>query len=199
MSDQASQSAVNPAALRATLRRRCIALRMALPAHTHAQASRHILDCLQAFLLPWPRGVIAFCAALRGEVDCQPLIETLLAGGWQAAMPVVIDRAFPMVFRPWTPDAAMTVDPHGIPVPDTTESVVPDIVLLPLVAFDQAGYRLGYGGGYFDRTLAAASPRPLAVGVGFACCEVDDICPENHDMRLDFVVTEHGLRQIEPA
>jgi 5,10-methenyltetrahydrofolate synthetase len=93
----------------------------------------------------------------------------------------------------------MTIDPHGIPVPDTTASVQPDIVLLPLLAFDAAGYRLGYGGGYFDRTLANAMPRPLAVGVGFDLNAVATTWPGQHDIPLDVVVTESGVHPRSPG
>jgi 5,10-methenyltetrahydrofolate synthetase len=87
----------------------------------------------------------------------------------------------------------MSEDRHGIPIPGGGPAIDPDIVLLPLVAFDTAGYRLGYGGGYFDRTLAARVPRPLAIGVGFELGRVADIRPQGHDVRLDAVVTEAGV------
>jgi 5-formyltetrahydrofolate cyclo-ligase len=78
--------------------------------------------------------------------------------------------------------------------------LMPDLILLPLNGFDAAGYRLGYGGGYFDRTLAALSPRPLAVGVGFEINRLDSIQPESHDQRLDWIVTEAGaFRPVDAA
>lgn len=83
-------------------------------------------------------------------------------------------------------------DRYGIPTPVTGDFMQPDLILLPLNGFDAAGYRLGYGGGYFDRTLAALSPRPLAVGVGFEVNRLPSIRPESHDQRLDWVVTEAG-------
>lgn len=86
----------------------------------------------------------------------------------------------------------MTTDRHGIPIPAGDGSLHPEVVLLPLVAFDADGYRIGYGGGYFDRTLAAMSPRPLAIGVGFELARVDSTGPQAHDIRLDVIVTEAG-------
>lgn len=86
----------------------------------------------------------------------------------------------------------MTTDRHGIPIPAGDGSLHPEVVLLPLVAFDADGYRIGYGGGYFDRTLAAMSPRPLAIGVGFELARVDSTGPQAHDIRLDVIVTETG-------
>jgi 5,10-methenyltetrahydrofolate synthetase len=98
-----------------------------------------------------------------------------------------------MIFRRWTPDTEMALDRHGIPIPATGEELRPDVVLLPLVAFDPQGFRLGYGGGYFDRTLAAMVPRPLAIGVGFELGRVADIRPQAHDIPLDATLTEAGI------
>lgn len=86
----------------------------------------------------------------------------------------------------------MTIDRHAIPIPADGAVLVPDVVLLPLVAFDRRGFRLGYGGGYFDRTLAAIVPRPFTVGIGFEIARVDTIQPQQHDIPLDAVVTEAG-------
>jgi 5,10-methenyltetrahydrofolate synthetase len=109
-------------------------------------------------------------------------------------MPVVEAIAAPMTFRPWTPTTAMGVDPYGIPIPAAaTVSPPPDIVLLPLVAFDASGFRLGYGGGYFDRTLAALPERPAAWGVGFELARTEALRPQPHDIPLDLIVTERGI------
>lgn len=196
MTDQLRQTAVNPDALRATLRREKIAARLALSPAAHRASNVAIQHHLTEFLLPLRTGTIAFCMPIRAEVDCRPLAEHLLALGWQAAMPVVSQLNAPMEFRAWWPEAPMTADPYGIPVPATDVSAHPDVMLLPLVAFDAAGYRLGYGGGYFDRTLAAMKPRPLAIGVGFDLAAVKNIHPEPHDIPLDLVVTESGIRWI---
>lgn len=194
MTDQPRQTAVNPDALRATLRREKIAARMAMPAAAHRSASVAIRHHLTEFLLPLRVGTIAFCMPIRAEADCRPLVEHLITLGWRAAMPVVRETDAPLEFRGWTPDAPMATDPYGIPIPAAGPLVHPDVILLPLVAFDAAGYRLGYGGGYFDRTLAVMQPRPLAVGVGFDLGAVADIRPEPHDVPLDLIVTESGIR-----
>jgi 5-formyltetrahydrofolate cyclo-ligase len=196
MTDQPLQTAVNPDAVRSALRREMIAARLALPSATQHAASTRILDHLTGLLLPRPAGTIAFCWPIRAEVDCRPLVERLLAAGWRAAMPTVVTVDAPMEFRAWWPEAPMATDPYGIPIPVTAVSPLPDVVLLPLVAFDAAGFRLGYGGGYFDRTLAACVPRPLAIGVGFDLCAVPDIHPGAHDIPLDVIVTESGIRRI---
>ncbi len=196
MTVRPSATAPDPAALRATLRREKIAARLALSAAAHRTASAAIRRHLAELLLPRPAGLLAFCLPIRAEVDCRPLVERLLALGWRAAVPTVVARDAPMAFRAWWPAAPLTVDPHGIPVPATGPAGDPDAILLPLVAFDAAGYRLGYGGGYFDRTLAALQRRPLVVGVGFDLGAVADIRPEWHDVPLDLIVTESGIRWV---
>jgi 5,10-methenyltetrahydrofolate synthetase len=190
LADPSSNQGPDSAAFRSRLRREKIAARMALPADVHELASASIEKRLEVLLADRPPQVIGFCWPLRNEFDCRPLVERLLTSGWRAAQPVVVAPAAPMVFRPWTPATSMTVDRHGIPIPTGGETVTPNVVLLPLVAFDSLGYRIGYGGGYFDRTLAALSPSPFAVGVGFELARVDSVRPEPHDVRLDAIVTE---------
>lgn len=183
---------LDSAAFRARLRRERIAARIALPADQHRRLSQAIEARLETLLADRPPQVIAFCWPLRREFDCRPLVQRLIARGWRAAQPVVLAPATAMVFRPWTPDAPMTEDRHGIPIPAGDQTVTPDVILLPLVAFDARAYRIGYGGGYFDRTLAALSPRPFAIGVGFELAHVESVRPEAHDVRLDAIVTEAG-------
>jgi len=195
MADPSDDQAREVSRFRTELRRAKIAARMALPAAEHARASAHIEAALAARLAGRPR-TIAFCWPMKNEFDCRPLVARLLDAGWQAAQPVVVAPAAAMEFRSWTPGAAMTSDRHGIPVPEAGAFVVPDVVLLPLVAFDDQGYRLGYGGGYFDRTLAGMTPRPLAIGVGFELAHVASVRPQVHDIRLDAIVTETGLRDV---
>src|SRR5690606_38068957 len=112
------------------------------------------------------------------------------------ALPVVERRASPLVFRPWRPGAAMERGHWNIPVPATTETLVPDVVLAPLVGWDAAGYRLGYGGGYFDRTLAAR--QPLAIGVGLQSARLATIYPQPHDIALAAIITECGCQYSSP-
>lgn len=178
---------------RAAQRREKLAARMALDEKVHATLSARIETRLAAFLTPLSPRTLSFCAPVRGEFDARPLVSLLIEHGWQAAMPVVDATNAPMNFRAWTPSSAMDSDRHGMPIPASGETVVPDVVLLPLVAFDPQGFRLGYGGGYFDRTLAVLVPRPLTIGVGFELARVADIRPQAHDMPLDAVVTEAGI------
>lgn len=178
---------------RAALRREKLAARLALDPAAHAALSAALEQHLAALLLPLAPQTLAFCAPVRGEFDARPLASRLIEQGWRAAMPVVTAVDAPMSFRAWTPSSTMGADRYGIPIPADGAAVIPDIVLLPLVAFDAQGFRLGYGGGYFDRTLAAMVPRPQAIGVGFELARVADIRPEAHDIGLDAVVTERGV------
>ena len=141
--------------------------------------------------LPKPR-VAAFCWPIKHEPDVRPLLANWRSADVRAALPVVVAESEALRFREWSPDSRLEADRYGIPTPSTGEWLTPDLILLPLNGFDGAGYRLGYGGGYFDRTLAALSPRPLAVGVGFEINRVASIRPEAHDQQLDWIITENG-------
>jgi len=187
-----SEHTADSSVFRAALRREKLAARLALDANTHATLSARLEAHLAALLNSLPPQTLAFCSPVRGEFDVRPLATLLIERGWQTAMPIVERADAPMSFRGWTPLAAMSTDRHGIPIPADGPQIVPDIVLLPLLAFDTQGFRLGYGGGYFDRTLASLVPRPLAIGVGFELARVADIRPQAHDLRLDAVVTEAG-------
>jgi len=178
---------------RAALRGEKLAARMSLGADSRLALSARIEAHLLQLLTPLAPRTLAYCASVRGEFDAQALVSLLIERGWRAAMPIVEAPDAPMSFRHWTPGVAMNVDRYGIPIPAEGEAVTPDIVLLPLVAFDRQGFRLGYGGGYFDRTLAALVPRPLSIGVGFELARVEDIRPLQHDIRLDAIVTEAGI------
>ena len=180
------------APFRQRLRRERIAARLAMSEAAHARASALIEAALKSVLAARRPRAIGFCWPVRREFDARPLVAELIGRGWRACQPVVVAAAAPMRFLAWTPDAPMTADRHGIPVPATAPCAPPDVLLLPLVAFDGEGYRIGYGGGYFDRTLAALRPRPLAIGVGFEVGRVDSVRPQAHDIRLDLIVTEAG-------
>ena len=177
-------------AWRRGLRREMVARRAALPVAEHdALSARIVAHALAA--LPAPV-VAAFCWPIKHEPDVRALLAAWARAGVRTALPVVVAEGQPLAFREWTPETPLAPDRYGIPTPTTGKWLTPDLILLPLNGFDAAGYRLGYGGGYFDRTLAALAPRPLAVGVGFEINRVDSIRPEAHDQRLDWIVTENG-------
>ncbi|MBZ0126080.1 MAG: 5-formyltetrahydrofolate cyclo-ligase, partial [Rhodocyclaceae bacterium] len=165
MTDPAAADALR--SFRNALRNRLIAAREALPAERHAQLSRQIERHLGALVDALDPAVLAFCWPFRGEFDARALVAARLPGGLRACLPVVVDNGLPLEFREWAPHSEMVEDRYGIHIPARGETLRPDAILMPLNAFDAAGYRLGYGGGYFDRSLAALSPRPRAVGVGF--------------------------------
>lgn len=185
------------ASFRERLRLEKIAAREAMPPAQHASASSAIEARLKSVMAARPPQSIGFCWPVRREFDCRPLVSALVDAGWRACQPVVVKPAAPMQFRGWTPVAPMTADRHGIPVPDMPACAPPDVLLLPLVAFDEQGYRLGYGGGFFDRTLAALDHRPLAIGVGFELGRVATLQPQAHDVRLDMIVTEAGTWRFD--
>lgn len=198
MTEQKEKIPANFAAARAQMRQSLIAARQALPEAERGAIGERINELLWKDLSVRRAGSLGFCWPIRGEVDCRPVVLRLLAAGWRVCMPVVTEIEAPMRFRAWWPAAPMTQDPFGIPVPDTEEVPLPEILLLPLVAFDGAGFRLGYGGGYFDRTLAATSTRPLTLGVGYDNCRVATTHPAAHDVPLDGVVTEAGTQRFAP-
>jgi len=184
-------------AWRRALRREMVARRTALSAAAHDALSARIVEHLLA-VLPVPR-IVAFCWPIKHEPDVRAVVERWSARGALAALPVVVAADAPLAFRLWTNETPLEPDRYGIPTPVASDFVQPDLILLPLNGFDGAGYRLGYGGGYFDRTLAALSPRPLAVGVGFETNRLDSIRPERHDQRLDWIVSEAGSFKISAA
>ena len=131
----------------------------------------------------------------RDEYDPMPLAAWHAGRNGDVALPAVVARAQPLEYRPWTLETPMAPGrfSFGIPEPVNGPSVTPDLLLVPLLGFDAAGYRLGYGGGYFDRTLAAWSERPKTIGVGFELGRMPTIQPQPHDIPLDMIVTEAGV------
>lgn len=192
---------------RRQMRETLVAQRLALTPDAHAALSRAINTHLEAaFALP-AGSMVGFCWPFKNEFDTRFAIRRWRERGAQAALPVVIEKNSPLQFRAWWPGAPLLKGVYDIPYPDGTVLVVPDIAFVPMNGFDEGGYRLGYGGGYFDRTLAAQSPKVVAVGIGFEFARLASIEPQPHDIAMDFVVTEagvhaaspNGLQRLEPA
>lgn len=165
------------------------------PAGDALALSRHFLDC---FALP-AGAVVAGYWPTQDEIDPRPLMLALAGRGHELVLPVVIARAAPLVFRHW--DGATLPPPgrFGIPAPAETATMRrPDVILVPLLAFDARGHRLGYGGGYYDRTLAGwrADGTGLAVGLAFAGQQIDHLTPEPTDQQLDGMATEGAAWRI---
>lgn len=180
----------NPAQRRKSLRAQLLAARAALPEDERARRSARIGAHLAALLGEVGGRTIAVYWPMRAEPDLSAWIGKAAAAGARFALPVVVGRDRPLAFRAWAPSDRVVPGRWNIPEPADGAAVVPDVVVVPLVGFDRAGYRIGYGGGFYDRTLAALQPRPRTVGVGFAVCKVGTIEPQPHDVRLDAIVTE---------
>lgn len=113
--------------------------------------------------------------------------------GGVCALPMVIERHMPLVFRAWRPGDRLQRGVWNIPVPADGPEVTPDIIIAPVVGFDAACYRLGHGGGFFDRTLAAMPWRPRVTGVGYSQLAIRTIYPQPHDVPMDVIVTESSI------
>ena len=174
-------------------RERLLALRQGLPVADRRRCGEQIDAALRALLAEHP-GILGVYWPFRAEFDPRPLIDWAIAAGRTIALPVVVDKKGPLEYRTWRPGEPLVDGVWNIPVPENRGIVTPAIVLAPLVGFDRASYRLGYGGGYFDRTLAALSPRPFAIGIGFDLQQIDTIYPQPFDVPMDVIVTEAGAR-----
>ena len=125
----------------------------------------------------------------RGEPDLRAWGAKAIASGACLALPVVVAKGKPLEFRAWSPGQRLEKGVWNIPVPAGGDKVLPDVVVAPLVGFDDAGYRLGYGGGFYDRTLAAMFTKPLTIGVGFSFAKLQTIYPQWHDVPMDKLIT----------
>lgn len=144
--------------------------------------------------------VISLYSPIGTELDSMPLLHTLHERGVRCALPVIEGNGRPLVFRMWEPDCILEMGPFKALVPAVTAAVlVPDIVITPMLAFDTAGYRLGYGGGFYDRTLQKLRHEKdcRAVGYAYSAQEVDKVVTDAFDQRLDAVVTEKDVRKIK--
>ncbi|GAC1555186.1 MAG: 5-formyltetrahydrofolate cyclo-ligase [Beijerinckiaceae bacterium] len=183
---------MSPVESKAELRRRALERRAAIP-----DDMRQIFAARAApegLALAKARGsrVAAAYWPIRGEADPRPLLAALTAAGLATALPVVVGRGRPLVFRLWRPGDPLIESPLGPSEPTASVAAAePDLLFVPLAAFDRAGHRIGYGAGHYDATLAAlAGKRPLTVGLAFSVQEIDAVPFEPHDHPLAFVLTE---------
>ncbi len=126
---------------------------------------------------------------VRGEIDVRDLALAHLRQGGRVGLPVVVQPGAPVEFWSWIEGAPMRRGIWNIPIPEERVVLQPELLLVPLVGFDPAGYRLGYGGGYYDRTLAGCHPRPHCVGLGYADSRLASIYPQPHDIPMHRIVT----------
>jgi len=179
-------------------RERLIAARLAVPA-AELEAWRLRIDATLERSFPGlARARLAFCWPIKGEYDARHLAKTLRDRGALTALPVVISRQAPLVFREWHPGIELAKGPLDIPYPASSPEVTPQAVLLPMNGWDMQGYRLGYGGGFFDRTLAAARKKPVIIGISFEFARIETIHPQSWDIPMDYVVTERGVYRRDP-
>lgn len=165
------------------------------PAERRQRAARAREQLLAA--VTWPRdAVLAIYWPIRGEIDVLDIARRHIEGGGIAALPVVTRKESAVEFWRWDPLTKMQRGFWNIPVPAEPAPVRPDVLIIPLVGFDAAGYRLGYGGGYYDRTLAQLVPRPLCIGLGHAEAALTSIHPQAHDIPMDFIVTDATAREV---
>jgi 5-formyltetrahydrofolate cyclo-ligase len=179
-------------AQRAELLDRRLAARQAERRQWNEAITNLLVECFP--LLPWM--VVGAYWPYKGEFDPRFAIRHLRARGARAALPVVVEKSAPLQFREWWPGAPMASGVFGLPVPEGTPVLRPHALLIPPVGFDSRGYRLGYGGGYFDRTLAAMEIQPLKIGVAFELSRMASIRPQPHDIAMDFIVTELGIHRV---
>jgi 5-formyltetrahydrofolate cyclo-ligase len=174
-----------------------IAQRTALH-HGERLALRPAIEGSIERLLPAVAGkTVGFYWPFRAEVDLKDFIRRLLkAGAAGAALPVVVEKNQAVEFWRWQPRMALARGIWDIPIPAERDPVTPDIALVPLVGFDAAGYRLGYGGGYYDRTLGSLAPKPFAIGVGYDLGRLATIHPQAHDIPMDAIATETGAWRV---
>lgn len=142
---------------------------------------------------------VGFYWPIKGEIDLRALIAACLKAGATAALPVVTEKRQPLEFWHWTPGTKMRLGAWNIPVPAMRHVVRPTALLVPLLGHDDAGFRLGYGAGYYDRTLAALVPKPLTIGVGFEMARLHTIFPQAHDIPMDAIVTEAAFRWFDES
>lgn len=174
------------------LRTAALAAREALTPEQRTAAAQAIAAHKIPFEIA-PDAVVSGYAPIRGELDPTLLMLSLKARGVRLALPVIMARGKTLSFRAWSPDDRLTLGALGIPEPSpAAEELMPDIMLVPLAAFDRAGHRIGYGGGYYDFTFShlREAKHVIGVGVGFAVQEIKAVPALAHDVALDYVITE---------
>ena len=174
-------------------RERLIAARLAVSAEARATMSTRIAEGLDARIGDIAGRMVSLYWPFRGEPDLRGWMAAINDRGGRTALPVVIEKGQPLVFRAYKPGDRLDKGVWNIPIPAEGEPVLPDVVISPIVGIDPGNYRLGYGGGFFDRTLAAMPFRPLVMGVGYELQRIPTIYPQPHDIPMSEVVTEITL------
>ena len=171
-------------------RERLINARLAVSADARTAMSARIADGLDMLIGDIAGRMVSLYWPFRGEPDLRGWMAAINERGGRTALPVVIEKGQPLVFRAYKPGDRLEKGVWNIPIPAEGDPVLPDIVIAPIVGIDPAHYRLGYGGGFFDRTLAAMPFKPLVIGVGYELQRIATIYPQPHDIAMDRIVTE---------
>jgi 5-formyltetrahydrofolate cyclo-ligase len=183
---------------RKTERERLIAARMRIDATTLEQWRVRMDGYLERSFPGLVNSRLAFCWPIKNEYDARHLARTLRERGAVTALPVVVAPKTPLVFREWHPGVELAKGALDIPYPPHSREIVPDAVLLPMNGWDSKGYRLGYGAGFFDRTLASLAKKPVVIGVSYELAHLDTIHPQTWDIPVDYLVTERGVYRRDP-
>jgi 5,10-methenyltetrahydrofolate synthetase len=171
-------------------RERLIRARLELPVDHGAARSLAIAGALSSLIPAVAGTLVSVYWPIKGEPDLRPWMQATWERGVRVALPVAIALGQPLMFREWRPHARMARGLWNIPYPAEGAEVLPTVMLAPLVGFDKDCFRLGYGGGFFDRTLARIPTKPLAIGVGYADALIATIFPQTYDIPMDWIVTE---------
>jgi 5,10-methenyltetrahydrofolate synthetase len=182
---------------KAALRRQLLAHRQVIPTEVRLQWDAAIGAHVLAWWKANPAQIIGVYWPIRNEPDLRPVYSTLAAQGAQLALPCVIRADAPLQFHAWMPGENLVKDAFGVMMPASGVVVHPDAVLVPCVGFNADNVRLGYGGGFYDRTLAAPT-RPLAVGIAYACSRCE-FAGDAHDVPLDDIITEQSPAEFAPV
>jgi 5-formyltetrahydrofolate cyclo-ligase len=162
----------------------------------HPDAPARIAEHVRALAATFgPPGIVSGYLPIRDELDPRPAMAVLAALGWRLALPVVTGPRRPLSFRSWAPGESLVPAPFGLEIPAAGAEVTPGLLFVPMLAFDTRGHRLGYGGGFYDRTIAALrarNQRVRAVGVAFAAQQIAQVPDRDTDMCLDTILTEAG-------
>ena len=170
-------------------RERLIAIRLELSTEDRSAHARALARALDALITPTQSTIVSVYWPIRAEPDLRPWMRTLCERGARVALPVALASGERLQFREWRPGAPLVRGLWKIPYPAHGADILPTVVIAPVVGFDQDCYRLGYGGGFFDRTLAVMDPMPIVIGVGYPSAAVVTIFPQPHDIPMHYIVT----------
>lgn len=184
---------------RKELRNRLLKERCAVDTATHSAWSNAIERSLEVGFSGLKGLKIGICWPYLAEFDARPFATRLIEYGSTLALPVVVKPKSPLEFHHWHPGMEMVTGVYDLPIPAQSNLVIPEALLIPVVAIGGQGDRLGYGGGFYDRTLAALPKKPVCIALAFEISRVLSTEPQQHDILMDFVVTETGIQKVTPT